>query len=299
VTGDGPDQADAALGGARTIGDLVVRRLGFGTARVLWSRSPDPRASAVQLLREVVAAGVTLLDTADCYEHGAIEEVIAEALHPYPEDLVIASKGGIELGPRWADGVSAPRNGHPAALRRACEESLRRLRTECIDLYQLHVPDPSVRFEDSVGALAELQQEGKVRHVGLSNIGRRELEVARAIVPIVSVQNRFNLDARSSERVLEECERDGVAFLPYEPGQVVETSARRAIAARHGTTVRAVAIAWLLRRWTVTCPIPGTSDRDHARANVRAADVPLTDDELDVLARDAVSDRPTAPDVAP
>jgi pyridoxine 4-dehydrogenase len=274
------------LGGRLTVGDLVVGRLGFGTGRVLWSGAPDPVGHAIDLLRDVVDAGVTLLDTADGYEGGAVEEAIAAALHPYPDDLVIATKGGIVLGPGWADGAAAPRDGRPEALRKACERSLRRLRTDCIDIYQLHVPDPAVPFEASVGALAELQREGKIRHVGLSNVGRRELAAALEITDIVSVQNRFNLDARSSERVLADCQRRGIAFVPYEPGQVRDTPVRRQVASRCGASVRQVALAWTLRSSPVSCPIPGTSNRVHAAENLAAAAVGLSAQEIDLLAED-------------
>jgi pyridoxine 4-dehydrogenase len=282
---DGAGEAEV-VGGVLTLGDLPVHRLGFGTARILWSGDPDPLRYAVELLREVVDAGVTLLDTADCYEGGAVEEAIAAALHPYPDNLVIATKGGIVLGPQWANGASAPRDGRPEVLRKACEDSLRRLRTDCIDVYQLHTPDPAVSFEASVGALAELQREGKIRHIGLSNVGRRELAAAAEITEIVSVQNKFNLESRSSARVLAACEQRGIAFLPYEPGQIRETPVRRNVAARHAATVRQVAIAWTLRCSAVTCPIPGTSNRAHAAENLAAGAVPLSAHEIELLAEE-------------
>jgi aryl-alcohol dehydrogenase-like predicted oxidoreductase len=197
-------------------GDLEVGRFGFGAMRItgpgIWGDPPDP-AAARELLRHVVEAGVNLIDTADSYGPAVSETLIAEALHPYPEDLVIATKGGFERsGPdRWEPAC------RPERLKRCCEDSLRRLRLERIDLYQLHTVDPGIPIEDSIGALAELQDEGKVRHVGVSNVSGEQLERARSIAEVVSVQNRYNLADRGSEEVLDACERDGLAFLPWYP----------------------------------------------------------------------------------
>src|SRR5437588_2212441 len=197
-------------------GDLSVRRLGFGAMRItgdgVWGEPNDP-AGARELLRRVVEAGVNLIDTADSYGPEVSESLIAEALHPYSEELVIATKGGFERpgAGRWEPAC------RPERLKRCCEDSLRRLRLERIDLYQLHTVDPQVPIEDSIGALAELQQEGKIRHIGVSNVSGEELERARQIVPVVSVQNRYNLTDRSSEEVLRECEQGGLGFLPWSP----------------------------------------------------------------------------------
>jgi pyridoxine 4-dehydrogenase len=193
-------------------GDLVVNRLGFGAMRLtekgMWGEPDDPE-EARRVLRRAVELGVNLIDTADSYGSEVSERLIAEALHPYRDDLVIATKGGLTRpGGRWAP------DGRPEHLRKACEGSLKRLRVEHIDLYQLHRPDPRIAFEDSVWALAVLRDEGKISHVGLSNVGVRELEIALDIVPVASVQNRYNLSDRSSEAVLQACEREEVRFIP-------------------------------------------------------------------------------------
>ena len=234
------------------------------------------------MLRRADDLGVNLIDTADSYGPAVSEELIAEALHPYPEDLVIATKGGLTRpGPgRWEADC------RPERLKRCCEESLRRLKVDTIDLYQLHAVDPKVPYEESIGALAELREEGKVRHVGVCNVGLDELRLARSIVPVVSVQNRYSMTARDSENVLEACERDGLGFLPWFPldagsaprGKVEE------VARRHGITPMQVALAWLLARSPVMIPIPGTSKVEHLEQNVAAAAVRLGDDEVTALA---------------
>jgi pyridoxine 4-dehydrogenase len=272
------------LGGTFTLGgDLEVHRLGFGAMRItgsgVWGPPPD-HERALAVLRRAVELGVDLVDTADSYGPAVSEELIAEALHPYPDDLVVASKGGLERGGpgQWS------RNGDPQHLREACEASLRRLRVDRIDVYQLHSPDPDVPFEDSVGALKELQDEGKIRHVGLSNVLVDELERARAIVEVVSVQNRFNLTDRHSEDVLQACERDGIGFIPWFPlaaGELAKPGGPVAeIAERHDATPGQVALAWLLQRSPVMLPIPGTGSVEHLEENVAAADLRLDDEEM-------------------
>jgi pyridoxine 4-dehydrogenase len=273
-------------GSFRLGGDLEVGRLGFGAMRItgtgIWGEPADP-AAARQLLRRVIEAGVNLIDTADSYGPAVSESLIAEALHPYPEELVIATKGGFERpGPgRWQPAC------RPERLRRCCEDSLRRLRLERIDLYQLHTVDPRVPIEDSIAALAELREEGKIRHIGVSNVSGEELERARQIAPIVSVQNRYNLTARSSEEVLEECERAGLGFLPYFPLAVGELARPGGqldeIARGHGATPAQVALAWLLQHSPVTLPIPGTSSLAHFEENLAAAELELSDEELEAL----------------
>jgi aryl-alcohol dehydrogenase-like predicted oxidoreductase len=267
-------------------GDLEVHRLGYGAMRItgegIWGEPDDPTA-ARELLRHVVDAGVDLIDTADSYGPQVSENLIAEALHPYPEGLGVATKGGLERpGPgRWIPSC------RPERLKRCCEDSLRRLQLERIELYQLHTVDPQVPIEDSVGALAELQAEGKVRHVGLCNVGRSDLERAQAIVPIVSVQNRYNVGDRQSERVLETCQEAGLAFLPWfplgsgdlaRPGSLLDQ-----IAQARGATPGQVALAWLLQHSPVTLPIPGTSSIAHFDENLAATELELSADELGQL----------------
>lgn len=277
----------AADAGKLAIGDrLNVNRLGYGAMRVtgagIWGDPPDPEA-ARGLLRRAVELGVNFIDTADCYGPGTSERLIAEALHPYPPGLVIATKGGIvrPARERW------DRDGRPEHLRAACEGSLARLRLECIDLYQLHAIDPKVPLEDSVGELARLKADGKVRHVGVSNFDAAELARARAIVEIVSVQNRYNVADRSSDPVLEVCEHDGLVFIPWSPlTQSPNDSAapRRAalerIARRRGWSFADAALAWLLTRSPAILPIPGTASVQHLEANVDAAGLRLSAPEM-------------------
>lgn len=266
------------------IGDLEVGRLGFGGMRLCGPRIlgwPKDRENALAVLRRAVELGVMFIDTSDAYGPEVNELQIAEALHPYPDGLVIATKGGL-LRTRFG---SWPSDARPEHLREACEASLRRLRLERIDLYQLHAPDPRVPLEDSVGALAELRREGKIRHVGLSNVSVGELERARAIVPIVSVQNRFSVGDRAEEGVLEACERDGLAFFPYRPLETARGyDAVRHVARERSATPAQVAIAWLLARSPVVVPIPGTSSLAHLEENVAALDVELSPEDLDTLA---------------
>jgi pyridoxine 4-dehydrogenase len=267
-------------------GDLEVGRLGFGAMRItgqgIWGEPEDPAQSRA-LLRRVVEAGVNLIDTADSYGPEVSENLIAEALHPYPEDLVIATKGGFERpGPgRWTPAC------RPERLKRCCEGSLRRLRLERIDLYQLHTVDPQVPIEDSLAALVELQEEGKIRHIGVSNVSGEELDRARQIASVVSVQNRYNLRDRTAEDVLEECERAGLGFLPWfplatgdlaRPGGPLDEVARA-----HDAAPAQVALAWLLQRSPVTLPIPGTNSVAHFEENLEAAELELDPDELELL----------------
>jgi aryl-alcohol dehydrogenase-like predicted oxidoreductase len=269
-------------------GDLTVRRLAFGALHTTgpggWG-DPADRESAKALLRRAVALGVNFIDTADSYGPGTSERLIADALHPYPDELVIATKGGlVRAGPStdlW------PEDGRPEHLKAACEGSLRRLRLDRIDLYQLHRPDPNVPLEESLGALTELQAEGKIRHIGVSNVSIEELERAQAVVGVVSVQNRYNLVDRTSEGVLEACSAQQLAFIAWHPlevgalGQPGGTLAR--IASRLRVRASQVALAWLLQRSPVMLPIPGTSSIEHLEENLAAATLRLTDAELATL----------------
>jgi pyridoxine 4-dehydrogenase len=267
-------------------GELEVYRLGFGAMRItgdgIWGEPPDP-AGARELLRRVVESDVNLIDTADSYGPEVSERLIAEALHPYPEDLVIATKGGLERpGPnRWQA------NCRPDRLKRCCEDSLRRLKLEQIDLYQLHTVDPKVPIEDSIGALAELQDDGKIRLIGVCNVSVEELERAQQIVSIVSVQNRYNLVDRHSEDVLQACEQAGLGFLPWAPlasRDLAKSGGRLdGIARAHGAGPAQVALAWLLAHSPVMLPIPGTSSIAHFEENLEAAQLELTEEDLETL----------------
>lgn len=259
-------------------GDLVVRRMGFGAMRItgpgIWGPPTDVE-EARRVLRRVVELGVNLIDTADSYGPEVSENLIAEVLHPYPQGLVIATKGGL-LRPQPA---AWDRDCRPEHLRAALEGSLRRLRVERIDVYQLHAVDPQVPLEDSVGALADLRAQGKIRHVGLSNVTVDELRRAQRIVPIVSVQNPYSVARRPGDDVIDVCEREGIAFLPYFPlgsGKLTRQDGPLAEAARRaGATPSQVALAWLLRRSPCVLPIPGTSRVDHLEENVAAASLRL------------------------
>jgi aryl-alcohol dehydrogenase-like predicted oxidoreductase len=275
-----PAPTSSGPAGTLRLGDFDVSRLGFGAMRItgrgIWG-PPADRSEAVRVLRRAVELGVTFIDTADSYGPGVSEELIGEALAPYPDGLVIASKGGLTRpGPdQWRT------DARPAHLRAACEASLGRLRTDRIDLYQLHSPDPRVPLADSVGALVDLQREGKIRHIGVSNVDVGELAVARRVATIVSVQNRYNLADRSSDPVLAACERHGIAFLPWFPLSAGRDTvgAGRAIAevaARHRATPAQVALAWLLARSPVMLPIPGTSSVAHLEENLQAARLRLS-----------------------
>jgi len=283
--GDGSPPATAS--GEVLLGDLTVRRMGFGAMRItgrgIWGE-PDDVDGAKAVLRRAVELGVNMIDTADSYGPEVSERLIAEALAPYPDDLVVATKGGLERGGPgdWR------RNCTPEHLREACEASLRRLGVDRIDVYQLHTVDRDVPLADSVGALAELREEGKVRHVGVSNVNVGQLEEARAIVPVVSVQNRYSLSDRRHDPVVEECEREGLAFLPYFPlaaGNAARAGGRvDEVAERHGASPAQVALAWLLARSPAVLPIPGTSSIEHLEENVAAAALELDDSELEALA---------------
>jgi aryl-alcohol dehydrogenase-like predicted oxidoreductase len=281
-------QSDAATGpsgagGSLTLGgDMVVGRLGYGAMRLcgpgVWGEPGDPEGAG-KVLRRVVELGVTFIDTSDAYGPEVNERFIAETLHPYPGGLVVATKGGLTRPRREA----WDRDGRPEHLRIACAASLKRLRLERIDLYQLHAPDPRVPFEDSVGTLAELRSEGKIRHIGLSNVGVDQLRKARRLAPIVSVQNRYNIADRSSEDVLAECTREGIAFLPWYPleagGSAGAKGALARVAARHQATPAQIALAWLLARSPVMLPIPGTSSVAHLEENVAAARIQLSPED--------------------
>ncbi|WP_416903231.1 aldo/keto reductase [Micromonospora echinospora] len=283
-------QPAKASGRYRIGGDLPVDRLGYGAMQLtgpgVWGDPKDP-AEALRVLRRAVELGVTFVDTADSYGPFVSELLIREALHPYRDDLVIATKAGLtRSGPDDWRPV-----GRPEYLRQQCELSLRHLGLETIDLYQLHRIDPQVPLADQLGELALLRQEGKIRHIGLSEVTVEQIEQARAIVPIVSVQNLFNLADRRAEPVLQHCERHDLAFIPWFP-IATGTLARPggpldAIAAGHHATPAQLALAWLLRRSPVMLPIPGTSSVAHLEENVAAAEVTLTDDEFEALSRAA------------
>src|SRR4051812_4449600 len=268
--------------GTFTVGDIEVHRLGFGAMRVtgdgIWGPPKDPQAARA-VLRRVPELGIDFVDTADSYGPEVSEELLAEVLHPY-DGILIATKGGLERpGPGdWT------RNGRPEHLRQACESSLRRLNVDRIDLYQLHAPDPDVPYEESVGALKELQDQGKIAHVGISNVSAEELATARSIVDVVTVQNRFNLTDRHAEDVLEECERARIGFIPWFPLAAGDLAAPGGpvdeIARAHDATPGQVALAWLLARSPVMLPIPGTGSLEHLEENVAAAELRLSDEEI-------------------
>jgi pyridoxine 4-dehydrogenase len=287
MTDQGARPNAAAAGTFPLGGDFLVNRMGFGamrlTGRGVLGEPEDPE-EARRVLRRTVELGVNFIDTADSYGPEVSERLIAETLHPYPDDLVVATKGGFTRpGGRWVP------DGRPEHLREACEGSLKRLKVERIDLYQLHRPDPKIAFEDSVWALALLRDEGKIRHVGLSNVGVRELEIALDIVPVASVQNRYNLSERSSEAVLEACEREGVGFIPWDPlatGRLARAGGLlEEVAERHEATPSQVALAWLLGHSPAMLPIPGTSSVAHLEENVAAATLELMDEEMAMLQR--------------
>ena len=279
---------DAAAAGTFELGDdLPVNRLGFGAMRItgegIWGDPEDPE-EARAVLRRAVELDINLIDTADSYGPEVSERLIGETLHPYPDGLVIATKAGLL---RDGPGQWRP-DGRPEHLREACEGSLRRLRLDRIDLYQLHRIDPQVPAEESLGTLAELRDEGKIRHVGLSEVGVEEIRQAREIVPIASVQNRYNLTDRGSEDVLDFCEREGIGFIPWFPlatGDLARPGGPLdEIADRYDATSGQIALAWLLWRSPVMLPIPGTSSVAHLEENVAAASLELDEEELAALA---------------
>jgi pyridoxine 4-dehydrogenase len=272
-------------------GDLRITRLGFGAMRItgdgIWGEPAD-RAEAVRVLRRAIELGINFIDTADSYGPGVSEEIIAEALHPYPAGLVIATKGGFDRpGPNvWVE------NGRPEHLRSACEGSLRRLCLDRIDLYQLHRIDPKVPADDQLGALKDLQAQGKIKHIGLSEVSVQQVQHARTIVPIVSVQNRYSVADRGSDNVLEYCEKEKLGFIPWFPLAAGRVSGANSplsrVAASLGATPSQVALAWLLARSPVVLPIPGTSRVEHLEENMAAAHLrvdPSKMQELDHLAR--------------
>lgn len=271
--------------GTLPLGDLTVNRLGFGAMRItgpdVWGE-PKDRAAMRKVLVRAFEFGHNFIDTADSYGPEVSEILIAEALYPYPKQLVIGTKGGLTRPSRhrWDE------DGRPEHLRRAVDGSLKRLRLECIDLYQFHAPDPKVPFAESVGTLAELQRAGKIRHLGLSNVSVRELGEARRIATIVSVQNEYNLENRSSDDVLAACEKAGIAFIPWYPlgaGRALRPAKVKRVAVRLGATPAQVAIAWLLARSPLMLPIPGTSSIAHLEENAAAAALGLTPDDVAVL----------------
>jgi pyridoxine 4-dehydrogenase len=276
--------SNAATAGTIDLGgDLTVNRMGFGAMRItgkgIWGE-PRDRDEAKKVLRRAVELGVTFIDTADSYGPEVSEELIGEALTPYPDDLVIATKGGLTRGGpnRWSP------DGRPEHLIEACEGSLRRLRLEQIPLYQFHRPDPEVPLEDSIGALVELKEEGKIRHIGVSNVSEDQLRRAQKLTPVVSVQNRYNAADRSSESLVDLCDEEDLVFLPWAPIQDVGRSSPVAtIAERHGTTITQVVLAWLLARSPAILPIPGTGSVAHLEENVAAANLQLELDEITTL----------------
>src|SRR5215467_11446442 len=249
----------------------------------IWGEPPDAD-QAKATLRRVVELGVNFIDTADSYGPEVSERLIAETLYPYPDDLVIATKGGlVRPGPsRW------DADGRPEHLREACEGSLRRLRLEQIPLYQLHRPDPRVPLAESLGALAQLKDEGKLRHIGVSNVSAAQLRAAQQVTPVVSVQNRYNAADRKSERLVDVCELERIAFLPWAPIQQANGNPAVAEAAgRHGASPRQIVLAWLLARSPQMLPIPGTGSPEHAEANVAAATIELSPDEIAAITSSA------------
>ena len=276
--------SEAQKSGEFTIGnDLRVTRLGYGAMRItgkgVWGEPAD-RAEAIRVLRRALELGINFIDTADSYGPSVSEEIIAEALHPYPAGLVIATKGGFDRpGPdKWVE------NGRPEHLRSACEGSLRRLRLERIDLYQLHRIDPKIPAEDQLGTLKDLQKQGKIKHVGLSEVNVRQIQHAQKILPIVSVQNRYSVSDRGSEDVLEYCEREHIGFIPWFPLAAGKLSGAKSpinvVAERLKATPSQVALAWLLARSPVMLPIPGTSSVKHLEENVAAAGLKMDESAM-------------------
>jgi aryl-alcohol dehydrogenase-like predicted oxidoreductase len=279
----------AAAGKIDVGGDLTVNRLGFGAMRItgqgVWGEPPD-RDRAKAALRRAVELDVNFVDTADAYGPDVSERLIAEALYPYPDDLVIATKGGlVRPGPdQWEP------DGRPEHLREACEGSLARLRLDRIDLYQFHRPDPRVPVAESIGSLAELKDEGKIRHIGVSNFSEEQLREAEQVTPVVSVQNRYNATDRTSEAMVDLCEQEMLVFLPWAP--IAEADASQPIldaAGRHGVSARQVALAWLLARSPQILPIPGSGSPEHVEQNVAAASIDLDPAEIRAITRAATT----------
>ena len=269
-----------------SLAQLPIGQIGFGAMRItgpgVWG-PPRDEPEAIALLRRAIEKGVTFIDTADSYGPGISETLIAKALYPYPPGLVVATKGGL-LRPganRWVTDC------RPEHLRHACAESLKRLQVECIELYQLHAVDPRIPIEESIGALVDLQREGKIRHIGVSNVAERELARARAVASIVSVQNHYNLGDRSSDRLVDICAEAGIAFIPWYPlaaGRLASPNSRLArIAQRHSASPSQISLAWLLQRSPAMLPIPGTSSIAHLEENLASAQIRLNLDEFRTL----------------
>ena len=282
----GPANA-AAAGTIEIGGDMVVRRMGFGAMRItgsgIWGDPPDA-GQAKATLRRAVELGVNFIDTADSYGPHVSEELIAETLYPYPDDLVIATKGGlVRPAPgRW------DADGRPEHLREACEGSLRRLRLDQIPLYQFHRPDPAVPLAESLGMLVQLKNEGKIRHIGVSNVSGNQLRAVEQITPVVSVQNRYNAADRKSEAMVDTCELEQLAFLPWAPIQQADSNPAVAQAAkRHGASPRQIVLAWLLARSPQILPIPGTGSPEHVETNIAAAAIELAPDEVTAITQAA------------
>jgi pyridoxine 4-dehydrogenase len=262
-----------------------IRRLGFGAMRASGARNAEgvrDRAEAVALYRRVVDLGVNFIDVANIYGYGECEEILAEALHPYPDDLLIGTKAGFRPGKIQPGQTSLPPLGRPEHIKEECDKSLRRLRLDHIDLYQVHVPDPDVPYADTVGAFVELQEAGKVRSIGISNVSLEQLALAQSLCTVVSVQNAYNAGRRASEDVFRACEEQGIVFIPHSPNILAGIEATKTvadIAAAHGVSAPQVATAWLLGRSAVMVPIPGTSSVTHVDDNVAAAWLRLTPEE--------------------
>lgn len=277
--------AAAAAGTIDIGGDLTVNRLGFGAMRItgpgIWG-DPGDRDRARAALRRAIELGVNFIDTADSYGPEVSENLIADTLHPYPDDLVIATKGGLT---RPGPGQWKP-DGRPEHLRQACEGSLRRLRLDQILLYQFHRPDPEVPIEESIGALAELKAQGKIRHIGVSNFSESQLRVAQRVTPVVSVQNRYNAADRQSEALIDLCEQELLAFLPWAPVQDADKNPAVTDAARrHGVTTYQIVLAWLLARSPQMLPIPGTGSAEHVEENIAAAGISMSQDEIAAISK--------------
>jgi aryl-alcohol dehydrogenase-like predicted oxidoreductase len=272
--------------GTVTFGDITARRLGFGAMRVSGARNAEgirDRDEAIALYRTVYDRGVNFIDTANIYGYGQSEEILAEALHPYPDDLFITTKAGFKPGKIEPGKSSLPPLGRPEHIKEECDKSLARLRLDCIPLYQVHVPDPDVPYAETVGAFVELQQAGKVRHIGVSNVNLDQLALAQSLCEVVSVQNAYNVARRFAEPVLRACEEQGIVFIPHSPnilGGGEASIAVAEIAATHGVSTQQAAVAWLLAHSPIAAPIPGTSSVSHAGDNVDTAWLRLTDDEL-------------------
>jgi pyridoxine 4-dehydrogenase len=285
----GRQLTDDTVGTFTIGGDLTVRRLGFGAMRISGARNAEgvrDRSTAIELVRRVVDRGVNFIDTANIYGYGESEEIIAEALHPYPADLVITTKAGYKPAKILPGHVTLPPLGTPDHIRDECDKSLRRLRVDVIDLYQVHAPDPNVPYADTIGAFTELQQAGKVRHIGISNVTAEQLAFARQHCTVATVQNRFNAGDRNSDAVVAACETAGIGFMPWAPillpnrrvGQVAAD-----IAAARDASVQQVALQWLLHRSPNMLPIPGTSQVAHAESNIDAAWVELSPADITAI----------------